>query len=82
VNHVYALDVLMEEAQKLAKRIAGRAPAAVQLSKSAIQRGSNMDIDNAQAYEAEVFGLTFSTQDQTEGCTAFVEKRKPVFEGR
>ncbi len=82
VNRVYTLDTLMEEAQKLAKRIAGRAPAAVQLSKSAIQRGTNMDLDSAQAYEAEVFALTFSTEDQTEGCTAFVEKRKAVFKGR
>ncbi|MHB8076929.1 short-chain-enoyl-CoA hydratase [Desulfosporosinus fructosivorans] len=82
VNHVYPLETLMEEAQKLANRISGRAPAAVQLSKSAIQRGSNMDLDSAQAYEAEVFGLTFSTQDQTEGCTAFLERRKPVFEGK
>jgi len=82
VNHVYPLDTLMEEALKLANRIAGRAPAAVQLSKSAIQRGINMDLDSAQAYEAGVFGLTFSTQDQTEGCSAFLERRKPVFEGR
>lgn len=82
VNKVYPLDTLMEEALKLAQRIAGRAPAAVQLSKSAIQHGINMDLDSAQAYEAEVFGLTFSTQDQTEGCSAFIEKRKPVFEGR
>ena len=82
VNKVYPLETLMEEAQKLAKRIAGRAPVAVQLSKSAIQRGANMDLDSAQAYEAEVFGLTLSTQDQTEGCSAFLEKRKPVFEGK
>lgn len=82
VNHVYPVDTLMEEAQKLAKRIAGRAPAAVQLSKSAIQRGVNMDLDSAQAFEADAFGLTFSTQDQTEGCTAFVEKRKPAFQGK
>lgn len=82
VNHVYPADTLMEEALKLANRIAGRAPAAVQLSKSAIQRGINMDLDSAQAYEAEVFGLTFSTQDQTEGCSAFLERRKPVFEGK
>jgi enoyl-CoA hydratase len=82
VNRVYALDSLLEEAQKLAQRIAGRAPIAVQLSKSALQRGMNLDLDSAQAYEAEVFALTFSTQDQTEGCMAFVEKRKPAFEGR
>lgn len=81
VNKVYPLESLMEEAQKLAQRIAGRAPVAVQLTKSAIQRGINLDLDSAQAYEAEVFGLTMSTSDQTEGCTAFVEKRKPNFEG-
>ncbi|KGK82698.1 crotonase [Desulfosporosinus sp. HMP52] len=82
VNKVYPLDTLLEEAMKLAKKIASRAPVAVQLSKSAIQRGVNMDLDSAQAYEAEVFGLTFSTQDQTEGCSAFLEKRKPAFEGK
>ncbi|KJR45932.1 3-hydroxybutyryl-CoA dehydratase [Desulfosporosinus sp. I2] len=82
VNRVYPLNALKEEALKLANHIAGRAPAAVQLSKSAIQRGGNMDLDSAQAYEAEVFGLTCSTQDQKEGCTAFLEKRKPIFEGR
>ena len=82
VNNVYSLDTLMEEALKLAKKIAARAPAAVQLSKSSIQRGINMDLDSGQAYEADAFGLTFSTTDQTEGCTAFVERRKPVFEGR
>lgn len=82
VNHVYPLDTLMEEAQKLAERIAQRAPLAVQLTKSAIQNGSNMDLDSAQAFEAGVFGLTCSTQDQKAGCTAFTEKRKPNFEGR
>lgn len=82
INHVYSLDMLVKEALKLARKIAGRAPAAVQLSKSAIQRGMNMDLDSAQAYEAEIFGLTFSTQDQTEGCSAFLEKRKAVFTGQ
>ena len=82
VNKVCPLEGLMEEALKLARRIGERAPVAVQLTKSAIQRGMNMDMDNAQAYEAEVFGLTFSTQDQTEGCNAFSEKRIPAFQGK
>jgi len=41
-----------------------------------------MDLDSAIAYEAEVFGLAISTQDKNEGTTAFLERRKPVFEGR
>lgn len=82
VNHVYPLETLMEEALKLANRILACAPVAVQLSKSAVQRGINIDLDSGQAYEAGAFSLTFSTHDQKEGCTAFLERRKPVYEGR
>ncbi|MHB1652037.1 MAG: enoyl-CoA hydratase-related protein [Desulfitobacteriaceae bacterium] len=81
VNHVYPLEHLLSEALVLAKRIASRAPVAVQLTKSAVQNGRNMDLKSGQAYEAEVFGQTFSTEDQKEGCTAFLEKRKPEFRG-
>ncbi|MPM73893.1 Short-chain-enoyl-CoA hydratase [bioreactor metagenome] len=41
-----------------------------------------MDIDSAIAYEAEVFGLCFSSEDQKEGMTAFVEKRDKTFKNR
>lgn len=81
VNHVYPADRLMSEAMSLAKRIASRAPIAVQLTKSAVQKGRNIDIISGQAYEAEVFGQLFSTEDQKEGCSAFLEKRKPDFRG-
>ena len=82
VNHVYPPDMLMEAALAMAQRIAGQAPKAVQLTKRAIQTGSNMDLDSALAYEAELFGLVASTEDQKEGCRAFLEKRKPDFKGR
>lgn len=81
VNQYYPLENLMVESIALAKKIASKAPVAVQLSKSAVQRGINMDLEDAIAYEAEVFGLIFSTKDQTEGCKAFMEKRKPDFLG-
>jgi len=81
VNHVYPQERLLEEALNLASKIAKRAPMAVQLTKSALQRGINMDLDDAVAYEAEVFALTFSTRDQKEGCSAFLEKREPNFLG-
>ena len=77
VNHVYPVDSLMEEALKLANRIAGRAPAAVQLSKSAFQREINMDLDSAQAYQ-DVFALTFTTNDQKDA----VEQAEPVCKGQ
>jgi len=81
VNRVYAKDDLMSQALTLAQKIASCAPIGVQLTKSAIQKGRNMDIVTGQAYESEVFGEVFSTQDQKEGCSAFLEKRHADFSG-
>lgn len=76
VNEVYPKEELMPKAIELAKKIASNAPVAVQLSKAAINRGINCDVVTGVAYEAEVFGLCFSTADQKEGMDAFVNKRK------
>lgn len=81
VNRVYSQADLMSHALTLAHKIASRAPIGVRLTKSAIQKGQNMDIITGQAYEAEVFGEVFSTQDQKEGCSAFLEKRQANFSG-
>lgn len=82
VNKVVPQEELMPAVLKLAGKIAKNAPVAVQLSKAAINRGINCDVVTGIAYEAEVFGLCFSTNDQKEGMVAFVEKRKPTFEGK
>lgn len=82
VNKVVPQEELMPTVLKLAGKIAKNAPVAVQLSKAAINRGINCDVVTGIAYEAEVFGLCFSTNDQKEGMAAFVEKRKPTFAGK
>ncbi len=79
VNHVYPAESLMEEAKKLAKKISSKAPLAVRLSKNQITRGMQADIDTAMLIEADMFGLCFATEDQQEGMTAFLEKRKAEF---
>lgn len=76
VNSVVAPEALLDEAKKLAGEIASKAPVAVKLSKQAINRGMQVDMDTAIMIEAEVFGECFSTEDQTDAMTAFVEKRK------
>lgn len=81
VNHIYPADSLMDEAHKLAHKIAGNAPLAVSLSKSAINKGLQTDIDTGLAIEADVFGLCFSTLDQKEGMNAFLNKRPAAFNG-
>ena len=79
VNHVYPVDALMDEALAMARLIAAKAPIAVRLAKEAVQRGQDLDLDNACALESQLFALCFSTADQKEGMKAFVEKRKAEF---
>jgi len=79
VNHVYPSESLIDEAKKLAKKISSKAPLAVRLSKNQITRGMQADIDTAMLIEADMFGLCFATEDQREGMTAFIEKRKADF---
>jgi len=82
VNKVVALEELLPTAKELANKIILRAPLAVQFSKAAIDKGADMDLASGIAYEAEVFGLCFATDDQKEGMGAFLEKRKPTFTGK
>jgi len=76
VNRVVELEELMATAKKLAGKIMANAPIAIKFAKEAINRGRQVDIDTAVAIEAQLFGQCFATEDQKEGMTAFVEKRK------
>jgi enoyl-CoA hydratase len=81
VNKVVTPEALMGTVKALAEKILSRAPQAVQFCKVAVNNGMNIDTQSAYAYEAEVFGLCFSTSDQKEGMSAFTEKRAPKFTG-
>ena len=77
VNQVAAPEELMNAARAMAAQIAKNAQVAVRQSKRAINMGLQADIATGLAYEGEAFGLCFSTEDQKNAMTAFVEKRKP-----
>jgi enoyl-CoA hydratase len=81
VNRVTDASEVVEEAKKMAKTIASKSPLGIVFTKKAINEGSNLDIERAVSLEAELFGSLFSTNDQTEGMTAFLEKRQAVFIG-
>lgn len=81
VNHIYPAEILLEEAKKLARKIASNAPMAVSLSKVAINKGMQTDINTGMAIEADLFCLCFSTADQKHGMNAFINKEKPNFKG-
>jgi enoyl-CoA hydratase len=78
VNAVFAKEELQAEAMKMAKGIASKAPAAVRAAKAAMTLGIQTDIDSGIALEATYFSGCFTTADQKEGMTAFIEKRKPA----
>jgi len=77
VNRVVAKEELLDTARQLALKIAGKSQSAVRLIKEAVDNGMEMDLIRAFAYEADLFGLCFATEDQKEGMRAFLEKRQP-----
>ena len=79
INKIVPVASLMDEARKMALKIASQPRNALKYAKMAVNEGMGMDIKSAMAYEARCFEILFSTQDQKEGMRAFIEKRKPVF---
>jgi enoyl-CoA hydratase len=82
VNRVVPVEAYLREAQKLAAQIAEKAPISVQLAKDAVLKAFELPLQEGLAIERKNFYLLFSTEDQKEGMAAFVEKRKPTFEGK
>lgn len=82
VNRVVPQEELLEAARTLAAKIASKGRVAARLCKEAVVHGLEMDLTRACAYEAELFGYSFSTSDQKEGMGAFLEKRPPEFQDR
>jgi enoyl-CoA hydratase len=81
VNEVVPHDELLPKVQSLAERIAQKGPAAVAQAKRVLLRGAAPDLPPASELEAQAFAMLFGTADQKEGMKAFLEKRKPVFQG-
>jgi enoyl-CoA hydratase len=82
VNKVVPLAELMTEAKKLAEKIASKGAVSLKLAKSAIDTGLETDFQTGQQIEAQLFGVCFATEDQKEGMSAFLEKRKAEFKDR
>ncbi|HJO25940.1 MAG: crotonase [Planctomycetes bacterium] len=82
VNRVFAPEELEEGTAKLVKSLLSRGPLALSFAMQAISRGINMSQADGEALETDMFGLAATTDDMREGLTAFLEKRKPDFQGR
>jgi len=82
VNKVVTPEQLMGKACKMAKTIISRGPMAVKYAIEVVNRGLDMNLDQALELEADYMVSVFATEDAKEGLKAFVEKRKPAFKGR
>ena len=76
VSAVFPPEELMPQALKLAERIAKNAPIAVRASKRVLQEGLDDSLEEGLKEEVKAFSHCFTTQDQKEGMSAFLEKRK------
>lgn len=82
VNKVVSGEELLKEAEEMMQVIISKAPIAIKYSKISINRGVEMDMDNALELEKDVFALCCSTEDKKEGTRAFLEKRQPIFKNK
>ena len=73
---------LRQDVDILCEQLAKKAPLAVGAAKASVNIGSEASWDVAMEYELREFAHLFSTEDQREGMSAFLEKRTPDYVGR
>jgi enoyl-CoA hydratase len=82
VNRVVPAAELMTEAKKLAQALAAKAPIAVRFIIEAVNQGLEGPFAAGEYLETSLFGTIASSEDMREGTRAFLEKRKPVWQGK
>ena len=76
VDKIVPHDALAAEVSALAEGIARQARCAVQQTKRCIRHGLESGLESGLSYEAQAFGLCFSTKDQKDRMDAFVNRRR------
>ena len=81
VNSVVPSSELLGTCEAMVREMLGNGPLALQYAIEAINQGFDIPMPAALELEAELFGKCCATSDSKEGTKAFLEKRKPQFEG-
>ena len=79
VSRVVPLDELVDEALKVAEKIADFSLPIAMMTKESVNRAYETTLAEGVRFERRLFHSMFATDDQTEGMAAFVEKRAPQF---
>jgi enoyl-CoA hydratase len=82
VSRVVAREAWLDEAKRLARDVAAKGPVATRLAKEAVDAAFETGLTHGLEYERRLLALAFASPDAHEGLHAFLEKRKPKFEGR
>lgn len=81
VSAVVSRDELLEKAKELMRKVTANGPVALRMALESVYRALDTSSREAEDFESSLFGLLASTSDMKEGMHAFLEKRKPEFEG-
>lgn len=82
INRVVPNDKLWEEVETFVRQLAAMSPLTLAFCKRAILKGSEMPLRSAVELERDLFCQIVLTEDAGEGTKAFLEKRKPKFQGK
>jgi enoyl-CoA hydratase/3-hydroxyacyl-CoA dehydrogenase len=83
VSKVFSKASIEDETLKFATKFCDEtAPISAYLSKVSVNRGYDGSMDEGLWIEALSMGVLFSTDDIKEGVSAFIQKRKPEFQGK
>ena len=79
VSRVVPTKKLVNEAISIARKIAEKSAHSVRTIKEAVNRSFDLPLSEGLLFERRVFHALFATEDQTEGMSAFLDKREPQF---
>ena len=82
VSRVVPVAELLDEALKVAERIASMGRVAVLAAKESVNRSYETTLAEGVHFERRLFHALFATEDQKEGMAAFAEKRQPNFKNK
>lgn len=82
VSRIVPVASLLDDAMKTAQKIAGFSRPSVLMNKEAVNRAYEVSLHEGLRFERRLFHSLFALEDQKEGMSAFIEKRKPDFKNR